>query len=134
MRAALFALACLLLAGCASLETAQQPLPPMTPAQRYYAADRAYETVLETAVEYHDDCIRTPDRLKGNCMEVVQVLRRVNREAQDARLLAEMAIADGESGVLAAATGQLENLRDRLRQEVLAQMDREEQAKHQQTE
>ena len=129
MRGALFALiCCLTMVGCATTETAQQPLPPLTPAQRYYAADRAYETVLETAVEYHDDCIRTPEKLRGNCMEVVQVLRRVNRQAQDARLLGEAAIAEGEPGVLATATGQLEKLRDRLRQEVLAEMEREAQA------
>lgn len=127
MRAALFALVCCLnVAGCATIDTAQEPLPPLTPAQRYYAADRAYETLLETAVEYHDDCIRTPDRLKGNCMEVVQVLRRVNREAQDARLLAEMAMTDGEVDLLAEATKELEHLRDRLRRELADKLAEEE--------
>lgn len=126
MRSVLFALVCCLtVAGCATTETAQEPLPPLTPAQRYYAADRAYETVLETAVEYHDDCIRTPEKLRGNCMDVVQVLRRVNRQAQDARLLGEAAIEGGDQGLLATATGQLEKLRDRLRQEVLTEMERE---------
>ena len=120
------ALACLTLAGCATIDTAQEPLPPLTPAQRYYAADRAYETLLETAVEYHDDCIRTPDRLKGNCMEVVQVLRRVNREAQDARLLAEMAMTDGEADLLTEATKELEHLRDRLRLELSEKLAEEE--------
>ncbi len=99
--------------------------PPLTLAQKYYAADRTYESVLTAAVEYHDDCIRTPAPLKGNCWEIVQATRRVNREAQDIRTLAEMAIADGDTDLLAEATGQLEALRDRLRQQVLDQMARD---------
>ena len=115
-------ISCLMLAGCV---TADQPAQPLTLAQKYYATDRAYESVLTAAVEYHDDCIRTPDPLKGNCWEIVQATREMNREAQDIRTLAEMAIADGDPDLLEEATGQLEALRDRLRQQVLDQMARD---------
>ena len=56
---------------------------------------------------------------------MVDVLRRVNREAQDMRLLAEMAIADGDEDLVTEATDHLEKLRDRLRREVVAQMERD---------
>lgn len=117
------ALACMILAGCA----AAPPSAPMTPAQAYHAADRTYETVLTAAVEYHDDCIRTPDPFKGRCREVVHVMRLVNREAQDVRALAEMAMASGDADLLVEATDHLEALRDRLRQQVLEQMARDDQ-------
>ena len=122
-RTSLVLLACLMVAGCSTPPT--PPQQPLTAAQAYYATDRAYESVLAAAVDYHEDCKRRPEPLKNGCRAVVDVLRRVNREAQDMRLLAEMAIADGDEDLVTEATGQLETLRDRLRLEVLAQMDRD---------
>ena len=122
MKGALIALACLVLAGCAAATGPAEPLPTLSPAQAYYAADRTYESVLLAAVEYHDTCISTPDPLKGNCTAVVEVMRSVNRDAQEMRQLAEMAIVDGNDDLLVEATDALEDLRDRLRQEVLEQM------------
>lgn len=118
------ALAVLILAGCAA---PPPPDKPLTPAQAYYAADRTYESALTAAVEYHDDCIRTPDALKGRCREVVQVMRDVNREAQDIRVLGELALASRDEDLLTEATDQLDVLRDRLRRQVLDQMARDDQ-------
>jgi hypothetical protein len=116
-------LACMILAGCA----AAPPTAPLTPAQAYHAADRTYETVLTAAVEYHEDCLRTPDPFKGRCREVVHVMRQVNREAQDIRVLGELALASNDDDLLTEATDHLETLRDRLRQQVLDQMARDDQ-------
>src|SRR5690242_13864825 len=123
--APLIALACLRLAGCDAAPA--EPLPTLSPAQAYYAADRTYESVLLAAVEYHDACVATPAALKGNCMAVVEVMREVNRDAQETRQLAEMALVDRNDDLLVEATDALEDLRDRLRQEVLEQMARDEQ-------
>jgi hypothetical protein len=115
-------LAALILAGCTT-----SPPQTLSPAQAYHAADRTYETVLTAAVEYHEDCLRTPDPFKGRCREVVRVMRQVNREAQDIRVLGEMALASNDEDLLTEATDHLEALRDRLRQQVLDQMARDDQ-------
>ena len=83
--------------------------------------------VLTAAVECHEDCMRTPDPLKGRCREVVQVMRQVNREAQDIRVLGELALASNDDDLLTEAADHLETLRDRLRQQVLDQMARDDQ-------
>lgn len=125
LRSLLALAVCLMAAACTMPAPSPPPSRPLTAAQSYYAADRAYESVLAAAVDYHEDCQRRPDVVKNNCRAVVQVLRRVNREAQDMRLLAEMAIADGDEDLVTEATNHLETLRDRLRQEVVAQMERD---------
>ena len=110
-----------LLAGCA-LEPAA-PDVPLSPAQAYYAAERTYESMLEAAVDYKDNCVSRPVPLQAQCYPVVKILRDLNREAQMVREYAEIAITDGDFELLPEATNALEDLRDKLREKVLAQME-----------
>ena len=109
-----------LLAGCAMAPA--EPSVPLSPAQAYYSADRTYESMLEAAIDYKDNCVARPVPLQAQCYPVVKVLRDVNREAQMVREYAQIAIADGDFELLPEATQALEDLRDRLREKVLAQM------------
>lgn len=109
-----------LLAGCAMEPAA--PSMPLSPAQSYYAAERTYESMLEAAVDYKDGCVSRPVPLQAQCYPVVKILRDTNREAQQVREYAEIAIMEGSDDLLPEATQALEDLRDRLREKVLAQM------------
>lgn len=116
-----FALA---LVGC----TTAQPLPPMKPAVAWHAADLGYEQVLTQAVAYRDQCIDTPQHLRGNCYEVVQIMRRVNREAQEIREIGELALKDGNEGLLKEATARLDELRTQLRADLIAKIEKDKAA------
>lgn len=107
------------LSGCASIEP---PPPNLSPAQAFHAADRTYESMLRAAIDYKDSCVSRPVPLQAQCYPVVQVLRDVNREAQQVREYGEIAIAEGSVDLLPEATKALEDLRDKLRQKVLEQM------------
>lgn len=107
------------LPGCAAIEP---PPPNLTPAQAFHAADRTYETMLKAAIDYKDGCVSRPVPLQAQCYPVVQVLRDVNREAQQVREYGEIAIAEGSVDLLPEATKALEDLRDKLRENVLEQM------------
>jgi len=111
---------CIALAGCATAPQATDEA--LSPAHAYYAAERTYQSVLEAAIDYKDGCISRPLPLQTECRKVVDVLRRVNREALDIGQIAEMAINEDDDDLLAEATDQLEDLRDELRQQVLDQM------------
>lgn len=116
-----FALA---LVGC----TTAQPLPPMKPTVAWHAADLGYEQVLTQAVAYRDQCINTPQHLRGNCYEVVQIMRRVNHEAQEIREIGELALKDGNEGLLKEATARLDELRAQLRADLIAKIEKDQAA------
>ena len=107
-----------LLAGCATVPA--EPSKPLTPAQAYYSAERTYLSMLEAAVDYKDGCVSRPVPLQAQCYPVVKMLRDVNREGQQVREYAEIAIMEGSEDLLPEATQALEDLRDRLREKVLA--------------
>ena len=44
-----------LLAGCAMEPAA--PTVPLSPAQAYYSVERTYESMLEAAIDYKDNCL-----------------------------------------------------------------------------
>jgi hypothetical protein len=106
-------------AGCASYEP-DAPADPMAFARAYYdATDREYEATLKSAVEYKDRCIARFIDVKGDCVEVVALLRDLNRDAQETRSLAEMAIEANDADLLAEATSALDESRMALREVVL---------------
>ena len=98
---------------------------PQTAKQEWYTARAAYDGVLAAASEYRRDCARKPDLLQSRCMAVVLKMRQINREALDWQELGDMAFAEGDDEFLEEATGELENLRERLEAEVIADMEKE---------
>lgn len=112
----------LLISACMPMVETSTPLPPPTQKQSYYAADRDYEAVLKIAIAYKDQCFSTPDQFQGDCRDIVNSLRRVNREAQEVRERADIAIRDDDRSTLSEAADHLEALRDKLRQELEVQM------------
>lgn len=110
---------CGMLAGCASYEP-DALTDPMAFARAYYdATDREYEVMLKSAVEYKDRCVARFIDVKGDCVEVVALLRDLNRDAQETRSLAETAIELNDADLLAEATSALDESRMELRQAVL---------------
>jgi hypothetical protein len=108
-----------MLAGCASYEP-DAPADAMAFARAYYdATDREYEVALKSAVEYKDRCLAQFIDVKGDCVEVVALLRDLNRDAQETRSKAEMAIEANDAELLSEATSVLDESRMELRQAVL---------------
>jgi hypothetical protein len=110
-----------MLSACVAPQVSDR-LPPATPGQSFHAADAAYASVLEIAVAYKDQCVKTPTEFQGNCKDIVNTLRRINGEAQEIRGLGEMALAEDDAAMASAAADRLEILRDRLRNELQVQM------------
>lgn len=98
---------------------------PQTAKQEWFTARAAYDGALAAASEYRRDCARKPDLLQSRCMSTVMKMRKINREALDWQELGDMAFAEGDDEFLDEATDQLENLRDRLEAEVIADMQKE---------
>lgn len=127
MRAALFLLVLALgIVGCTTAPP--QPAKPMSPYLAFHAADLGYQQVLTQVVAYRDQCINTPEHLRGNCYQVVQIMRRVNREAQDVRELGELAAKDGNEGLLKEAAERLDELRDQLRADLISKIEKDQAA------
>jgi hypothetical protein len=72
----LFAL--VFLSGCAFLNP--PPDVGVTPAQRLYEIDGAYNAILEVSVGYKEECFRKPVELQGNCKQIVDGMRSLNNE------------------------------------------------------
>lgn len=98
---------------------------PQTAKQEWYTARAAYDGALAAASEYRRDCARKPELLQSRCMAVVVKMRQINREALDWQELGDMAFAEGDDEFLDEATDELENLRDMLEAEVIADMQKE---------
>ena len=110
---------CGMVTGCAAYEP-DAPADPMAFARAYYdATDREYEAALRSAVEYKDRCVARFIDVKGDCVEVVALLRDLNADAQETRSLAEMAIEASDAELLAEATSALDESRMVLREVVV---------------
>lgn len=110
---------CAMVAGCAAYEP-DAPADPMAFARAYYdATDQEYEVALKSAVEYKDRCVARFIDVRGDCVEIVALLRDLNADAQETRSLAEMAIEANDAELLAEATRALDESRMALREVVV---------------
>jgi hypothetical protein len=107
-------LASLALAGCA----ASPPPVPETPKEAWFTTVAAYDGALALASEYRRDCSRRPPLRQSRCMETVVELRRLNREALGWKELGDMALAEDDDEFLGHAADQLDDLRERMEEEV----------------
>ena len=118
-RAVLVVMLCGMFAGCAAYEP-DVPADPMRFARAHYeATDREYEAALRSAIEYKDRCVARFTDARGDCMEVVGVLRDLNADAQETRFLADMAIEANDAELLAEAASALDESRMTLREVVV---------------
>lgn len=119
LNAAATLIALIMLAGCGT-----PPPVPETAAQSWFTAKAAYSEALAAAARYRVDCQRKVERLQGRCMDVVDDLRAIDREAEGVEELGDMAHAGGDDAFLEEAVGEMERLRDDLEERLLAGDDR----------
>lgn len=110
----------LLLAACVN---APPPPIPQSPQQAWYAAKAAYSVAVQSAADYKVSCQRKNLEIQARCMEIVAKLRATDAEAETYELLGDSALADGEQGIVIEATEQLEELRNRLEEDLAASME-----------
>jgi len=71
----------LLMFVCAFFTACSVPSPAkMTPAQRLYAADGAYRSLLELAVSYKEACFARPATQQALCRPAVEKMRAIDRQ------------------------------------------------------
>lgn len=108
-----------LLAACVN---APPPPMPQSPQQAWYSAKAAYAVAVQSAADYKVDCQRKKLEIQARCMAIVAKLRATDAEAETYELLGDSAIADGEEGIVIEATEQLEELRNRLEEDLAPNM------------